>query len=71
MAGTDKSQTLADWIMLLGGAGGGDRIPDLTLEMLEGLGLIESLDISVGVGGGLLLLASWALMASWYLLYLS
>lgn len=69
MWGADKSQTLADCIMVLGGGGGGVVRLGLGLCKLEGLRLEVSLEVSAWVC--LRLLVSWALMASWYLRYLS
>lgn len=62
MCGEDKSQTLADCIIDLGGGGGGTGGVSFGLPTLRGLGLNGSLAMSDVVC--LLLFASCALMAS-------
>lgn len=62
MCGDDKSQTLADCIIDLGGGGGGTEGVSFGLPTLSGLVFNVSLDISEG--GCLLLLTSCALIAS-------
>lgn len=69
ICGEDKSQTLADCIIDLGGGGGGTGGAGLGLPILSGLEFTGSLEMSPEVC--LLLVASCARIASWYFLYLS
>lgn len=63
MCGAERSHTLVDCIIDLGGGGGGKGGVALELPMLTGLGLAVSLD-EASDGVRLRRFASWALIAS-------
>ena len=65
----DRSQTLADWTIFLAGKDDEDIKMCPEFSMPIDLQLNVSLDVSED--GGLRLFESWALIASWYLRYLS